>query len=78
MGRSGARFSVKNVSLTAGKVRLVINGEPAPYREKDAAKVFAKERVPITLDLGGGKASAVVLSSDLGHDYVSLNADYRS
>ena len=78
VGRSGARFSVKRVSLTAGNVKLVIKGEPAPYREKDAAKVFAKERVPITLDLGGGNASAVVLSSDLGHDYVSLNADYRS
>ena len=43
-----------------------------------AARVFARERVPITLDLGGGNASTIVLSSDLGHDYVSLNADYRS
>jgi len=78
LGRSGASFSIKRVSLAAGKVQLVTNGEPASYREKDAAKVFAKERVPIKLDLGGGNASAVVLSSDLGHDYVSLNADYRS
>jgi glutamate N-acetyltransferase/amino-acid N-acetyltransferase len=78
LGRSGASFSIKHVSLAAGNVKLVTNGEPATYREKDAAKVFAKERVPITLDLGGGNASAVVLSSDLGHDYVSLNADYRS
>jgi glutamate N-acetyltransferase / amino-acid N-acetyltransferase len=78
LGRSGARFSVKRVSLTAGNVKLVVDGEPAAYREKDAAKVFARERVPITLDLGGGNATAVVLSSDLGHDYVSLNADYRS
>ena len=78
LGRSGAKFSVKRVSLAAGNVQLVSNGEPASYREKDAARVFAKERVPITLDLGGGNASAIVLSSDLGHDYVSLNADYRS
>ncbi len=78
LGRSGARFSVKNVSLKAGQVQLVVNGEPASYREADAAKVFARERVPIVLDLGGGKASTIVLSSDFGHDYVSLNADYRS
>lgn len=78
LGRSGARFSVKRVSLSAGPVVLVTNGEPAAYREKDAAKVFARERVPILLDLGGGTASTVVLASDLGHDYVSLNADYRS
>ena len=78
VGRSGARFSVKRVSLAAGPVTLVRDGEPADYREKDAAKVFARERVPITVDLGGGNATAVLLSSDLGHDYVSLNADYRS
>ena len=78
VGRSGARFSVKRVSLNAGPVTLVRNGDPAEYREKDAARVFARERVPITLDLGSGSASTVILASDLGHDYVSLNADYRS
>ena len=78
VGRSGARFSIKRVSLAAGKVTLVHNGAPAEYREKDAARVFARERVPITLDLGNGNARTVMLSSDLGHDYVSLNADYRS
>jgi len=78
VGRSGARFSIKRVSLTAGPITLVRNGQPAPYREKDAARVFARERVPLRVDLGGGTARAVVLSSDLGHDYVSLNADYRS
>ncbi len=78
VGRSGARFSVKRVSLAAGPVTLVRNGDPAEYREKDAARVFARERVPITVDLGSGNARALILSSDLGHDYVSLNADYRS
>jgi glutamate N-acetyltransferase/amino-acid N-acetyltransferase len=78
LGRSGARFSVKRVSLSAGPVKLVIDGEPASYREKDAAKVFSRERVPIVLDLGGGHGRAVVMASDFGHDYVSLNADYRS
>jgi glutamate N-acetyltransferase / amino-acid N-acetyltransferase len=78
LGRSGARFSIRRVSLAAGPVTLVTNGEPAKYREKDAARVFARERVPITLDLGGGTARAVLLACDFGHDYVSINADYRS
>ena len=78
VGRSGARFSIRRVSLAAGPVTLVRDGQPTAYREKDAARVFSRDRVPIVLDLGGGTASAVVLSSDLGHDYVSLNADYRS
>ncbi|MGA7614688.1 MAG: bifunctional glutamate N-acetyltransferase/amino-acid acetyltransferase ArgJ [Thermoanaerobaculia bacterium] len=78
VGRSGARFSAKRVSLRIGDLTLVENGEPAEYREADAAKLFSRERVPVTVDLGGGSATAVLMVSDLGHDYVSLNADYRS
>ena len=72
------RATYPRVSLMAGPVTLVRDGAPAAYREKDAAKVFARQHVPITLDLGGGTATATVMSSDLGHDYVSVNADYRS
>lgn len=78
VGRSGARFSLSRISLHAGPIALVINGTPAVYREKDAARIFARERVPLRIDLGNGTARAVLLSSDLGHDYVSLNTDYRS
>ena len=78
VGRSGARFSLRKISLSAGPVKLVVDGAPTAYKEKDAAKVFSRERVPLRVDLGAGTARAVVLSSDLGHDYVSLNADYRS
>jgi glutamate N-acetyltransferase / amino-acid N-acetyltransferase len=78
VGRSGARFSLKKISLKAGSITLVENGAPAAYREKEAARVFSRERVPLRIDLGSGHARAVVLSCDLGHDYVSLNADYRS
>jgi glutamate N-acetyltransferase/amino-acid N-acetyltransferase len=78
VGRSGAKFSPKKIALTAGKIVLVENGEPAVYREEDAAKVFTRERVPLTIDLGAGNASTVVLASDFGHDYISLNTDYRS
>ena len=78
VGRSGARFSLKKISLQAGNITLVRNGEPAQYREKDAAKVFARERVHLRVNLGTGSARTVILSSDLGHDYVSVNTDYRS
>jgi glutamate N-acetyltransferase/amino-acid N-acetyltransferase len=78
VGRSGARFSPRRVSLAVGSVGMVVRGQPAVYRERDAARVFARERVPVTIELGVGEASARVLASDFGHDYVALNADYRS
>ena len=78
VGRSGARFSTRNVSLKVGKLALVKDGEPTPYREKDAAKLFGQERVPLLIDLGAGTGTTTLLAADLGHDYVSCNADYRS
>jgi glutamate N-acetyltransferase / amino-acid N-acetyltransferase len=78
VGRSGARFSTARVGLSAANITLVKNGQPVAYNEKDAAKVFARERVPLSVELGSGKGRAVVLASDFGHDYVSVNADYRS
>jgi glutamate N-acetyltransferase / amino-acid N-acetyltransferase len=78
LGRSGARFSPDSVSLDLGSLRVVDQGQPAAYREKDAARVFGRERVPLSVTLGSGPGRAVLLSSDFGHDYVALNADYRS
>ena len=78
LGRSGARFNIKRVSLWAGRFQLVKDGAPADYQERDAAKVFNRERVPIILDLGGGTARTIILASDFGHDYISINTDYRS
>ncbi|MGK2858792.1 MAG: bifunctional ornithine acetyltransferase/N-acetylglutamate synthase, partial [Thermoanaerobaculia bacterium] len=78
VGRSGARFNPKHVSLKLGPIALVANGQPCTYKEKDAARVVSRERVPVLVTLGTGPGRAVIMSSDLGHDYVSLNADYRS
>ncbi len=78
VGRSGARFSAAKVSLAAGRVVLVKDGQLAPYLETDAAKVFSRELVPLRIDLGAGPGTALVLAADLGHDYVTLNADYRT
>jgi glutamate N-acetyltransferase/amino-acid N-acetyltransferase len=78
VGRSGARFSPRRVALSAGSLALVVDGCPTVYREADAAKIFARDTVPISIDLGAGNGAASLMTCDLGHDYVSLNADYRS
>jgi glutamate N-acetyltransferase/amino-acid N-acetyltransferase len=78
VGRSGARLAEAKVSLYAGGLALVKDGRGTAYREKDAVRIFRKERVPIRVDLGVGRASASKLASDFGHDYISINTDYRS
>lgn len=78
VGRSGARFAANRTSLRVGDMLLVDRGEPVVYSEKRAAKIFSKERVPVVVDLGSGNGSAFAMTCDLGHNYVSLNADYRT
>ncbi len=78
IGRSGARVSTRRVSLKIGRLSIVKDGAPTDYREDAAAKAFARERVPLVVDLGVGKARARLLAADLGHEYVTENADYRS
>lgn len=62
-------------------VQLVAGGLPTAYAEADAAAIFAQPEVHVTLDLdaGGTKCGqATVWTCDLSHDYVSINADYRT
>ena len=82
-GRAGVPFDQTKLNLWIGiqrpdVVQLVANGTPTAYQEKDAAAVFAEPEFKIRLDLGVGRETAVVWTTDLSHDYVSINADYRT
>jgi glutamate N-acetyltransferase/amino-acid N-acetyltransferase len=67
------------VSFWLDDVRVVADGGRAPsYREEDGKRVMAKPEIGIRVALGRGRAQATVWTCDLSHDYVSINADYRS
>ena len=53
-------------------------GRAAAYREEDGKRVMAKPEIAIRVALGRGDASARLWTCDFSHDYVSINADYRS
>jgi glutamate N-acetyltransferase/amino-acid N-acetyltransferase len=53
-------------------------GRSSAYREEDGQRVMKQDEIAIRVDLGRGTAAATVWSCDLSHDYVSINADYRS
>ena len=72
-------FDVERVVIDLGDVRLVENGgRAASYSEQAGSAVMAQEEIAIRIRLGRGESSATVWTSDLSHDYVSINADYRS
>jgi glutamate N-acetyltransferase / amino-acid N-acetyltransferase len=74
-----ADFDVSRVAIDLGEVRLVEAGGRAPgYTEEAGSAVMTREEIPIRIDLGRGEESATVWTTDLSHDYVTINADYRS
>ena len=46
--------------------------------EEAAAQTMKKNRYEVRLDLGLGEASYWVLTTDLDHEYIKINAEYRS
>jgi glutamate N-acetyltransferase/amino-acid N-acetyltransferase len=53
-------------------------GRAVSYREEDGQRVMKQEEIGVRVDLGRGEAKATVWTCDFSHDYVSINADYRS
>ncbi len=81
-GYSGAQFDTANVGLklssSAGEIELMKNGGGLTFDEEAAARILKEREIAILLDLGAGEVEAVAWGCDLSHDYVSINADYRS
>lgn len=72
-------FDVDRVVIDLADVRLVEDGGRASgYTEEAGSAVMAQEEITIRISLGRGDESATVWTSDLSHDYVTINADYRS
>lgn len=53
-------------------------GRNQAYQEEDGQRVMKQSEITIRVLLGRGDAQATIWTCDLSHDYVSINADYRS
>ena len=67
------------IELYLDDVHVATKGGRHPaYREEDGQRVMKQAEITVRVALGRGKASDTVWTCDLSHDYVSINADYRS
>lgn len=80
VGRAGVNdLDVGRVAIDLDEVAIVRSGARAPsYDESEGQRVMAREELRIGIDLGRGAAMATVWTSDLSHDYVRINAEYRT
>jgi glutamate N-acetyltransferase/amino-acid N-acetyltransferase len=53
-------------------------GRNPDYKEEDGQRVMKQSEITVRVTLARGEAAATVWTCDLSHDYVSINADYRS
>jgi len=79
LGRSGASFDPEVVSVSIAGIRIFENGRPV-QGDMDSllAPHLMRRDVSLDVSLGRGPGRAMLLASDLTHEYVSINADYRT
>lgn len=72
-------LDVSRVQMWLGDVWVAKDGGRNPsYQEEDGQRVMAAQEIAVKIDLGRGSAAQTIWTCDLSHDYVSINADYRS
>lgn len=82
MGYSGVQFDPEKVDLffesKAGKLQIIENGVATDYSEEVATKILSEPELTATADIKMGDYSATAWGCDLTHEYININADYRS
>ena len=79
-GRSGVRFNPDHVSVQIGPVSIFREGVPrmTAKTEAKAAATMKREEYQISVIVGSGRGIGHYWTCDLGHEYVRINADYRT
>ncbi|MGH1541801.1 MAG: bifunctional glutamate N-acetyltransferase/amino-acid acetyltransferase ArgJ [Arenicella sp.] len=74
-----SQLDIEAVNITVNGVSIIANGEPAAdYSEEKGQQAFTAEEIYMRIDLGHSRHQHIVWTCDLSHEYVTINADYRS
>ena len=74
-----ADLDQSQIELYLDDVHVATKGGRKPeYREEDGQRVMKQSEITVRVGLGRGAAAATVWTCDLSHEYVTINADYRS
>ncbi|AYN93786.1 bifunctional glutamate N-acetyltransferase/amino-acid acetyltransferase ArgJ [Pseudomonas sp. LTJR-52] len=80
VGRAGVpELDVSLIDVFLGDVCIAQKGgRAASYTEAQGAEVMSKEEIGIRIELGRGHCSETIWTTDLSHEYVKINAEYRT
>ena len=79
IGYSGAQIDPERVDIRFGELAICSNGGRAPEFDESAAHAYVAQReFSISIQLHQGPGSCIFWTTDLTHEYVSINADYST
>ena len=79
IGKSGEPADRDKIAISFGDIVVAENGwVSADYTEDAGAAYMKNEEITISTDVGMGTGNATVWTCDLTHQYITINADYRS
>ncbi len=79
VGKAGERADRDALSIWFGDQLVAERGEVSgDYSEDRAARYMKNGEIELKVDVGVGEAGATIWTCDLTHEYISINADYRS
>jgi glutamate N-acetyltransferase/amino-acid N-acetyltransferase len=72
-------LDVSKIDVFLGEVCIASQGcRASSYSEEQGAAVMAREEITIRIELGRGTCSETIWTTDLSHEYVKINAEYRT
>ena len=78
LGYSGIDLELNSLSVSLGNLSLFKEGEAINFSEMEAKEILKQKSIIIHINLGLGNKSATAWGCDLTHDYVNINASYRT
>ncbi len=78
LGYAGVPFNPELVDIFIGPYQVAANGGSVPFNEKEMKKVLQKRDITVLVDLKKGPAEITSWGTDMSHEYISINSDYRS
>ena len=78
LGRSGIDFEQEKTDIEIMGMPVCRDGLAVEFSEEEALKRFEQDEIVILVNVHAGKGRARIWTCDLTHEYIHINADYRS
>lgn len=78
LGYSGVEFDPCKVDIFIGPYQVAASGGAVPFSEVEMKKVLQERDISILINLKMGQSEVTAWGTDMSHEYISINSDYRS